>query len=81
MGSIVALRPVPHGLQAWSQAARRMAIVALDSGPWCYAWIIGHSSDSGARVRFVRRDAGETYPTFTTTESGLGPVANEGPPA
>ncbi|QKT14142.1 MULTISPECIES: enoyl-CoA hydratase [unclassified Rhodococcus] len=42
-----------------------MAIVALDSGAWCFGWIIGGLSSKGARVRSLARMPGEKYPTFT----------------
>lgn len=65
MGSIVAFRPIPQGMHPPNTVARRMAIVALDSGPWCFAWIDGRGRPRpGVRVQFARRDAGETYPTF-----------------
>ncbi|RDI17985.1 hypothetical protein DEU38_12121 [Rhodococcus sp. AG1013] len=64
-GSIIALRPVLRGLQAGDDRPRRMAIVALDSGAWCFGWIIGGLSSKGARVRSLARMPGEKYPTFT----------------
>nr|WP_139810824.1 enoyl-CoA hydratase [Prescottella equi] len=43
-----------------------MAIIALDNGPWCFAWLVGRGRPaSGVRAQFLRREAGETYPTFT----------------
>lgn len=43
-----------------------IAIVALDEGPWTYAWIEGalDESQKRARVRFDRMIAGEPYPLF-----------------
>lgn len=47
-----------------------IAIVALDDGPWTYAWIEGAlSADSAApgariRVRYDRMIPGEPYPLF-----------------
>ncbi len=49
-------------------ASRRntIAIVALDEGPWTYAWIAGalDESEKRARVRYDRMIAGERYPLF-----------------
>ncbi|MFM1725412.1 MULTISPECIES: Zn-ribbon domain-containing OB-fold protein [Rhodococcus] len=43
-----------------------IAIVALDEGPWAYAWIVGalDESEKRARVRYDRMIAGERYPLF-----------------
>lgn len=66
VGSIVDVRPIPQGIETSNPVPRRMAIIALDNGPWCFAWIVGRGRlMSGVRARFLSRDAGETYPTFT----------------
>lgn len=43
-----------------------IAIVALDEGPWTYAWIEGAPDENRkhARVRYDRMVAGEPYPLF-----------------
>lgn len=43
-----------------------IAIVALDEGPWTYAWIEGalDENQKHARVRYDRTIAGEPYPMF-----------------
>ncbi|PTR22150.1 hypothetical protein C8K36_11219 [Rhodococcus sp. OK519] len=43
-----------------------IAIVALDEGPWTYAWIEGalDGNQKRARVRYDRMIAGEPYPLF-----------------
>ncbi len=70
-GSVVALRPVLRGLRTWELDPRRMAIIALDSGKWCFAWIAGEQGSCGARVRFLARAAGEKYPTFTLVHAAV----------
>lgn len=67
-GSVVALRSIMRGLQTWDFAPRRIAVVALDSGSWCFAWITGGHSTVGARVRYLSRLAGESYPTFVLAD-------------
>ncbi|WP_207390452.1 hypothetical protein [Rhodococcus sp. ABRD24] len=56
-------RPILRGLQIWDYAPRRIAVIALDSGTWCFAWIVGGPTESGARVRLLGRAAGDKYPT------------------
>lgn len=43
-----------------------IAIVALDEGPWTYAWIEGAPDESRkrVRVRYDRMIPGEPYPLF-----------------
>ncbi|QBJ96988.1 hypothetical protein ERC79_14285 [Rhodococcus sp. ABRD24] len=44
-----------------------IAIVALDDGPWTYAWIEGTLPDESSgkiRVRYDRMISGEPYPLF-----------------
>lgn len=62
-GSVVAVRPVLRGLQDWDHAPRRMAVIALDVGKWCFAWIAEGYPRVGARVQFIQSKAGESYPT------------------
>ncbi|PTR32067.1 hypothetical protein C8K36_1011115 [Rhodococcus sp. OK519] len=64
-GSLVAVRSVIRGLQTWDYAPRTIAIIALDSGAWCYAWIVGGGA-RGARARLLGHKPGEKYPTFGT---------------
>ncbi|QCQ93261.1 hypothetical protein [Rhodococcus sp. SGAir0479] len=67
-GSVIALRSITRGLLTWDFAPRRIAVIALDSGAWCFAWVTGGHSRVGARVRYVSRIAGETYPTFALAD-------------
>lgn len=66
VGSVIAVRPVIRGLQPWDHAHRTIAIIALDSGAWCFAWIVGGNGVRGARARLLGHAPGEKYPTFAT---------------
>ncbi|WP_137724112.1 enoyl-CoA hydratase [Prescottella subtropica] len=51
----------------------RKTMIALDSGDWCLARVVGkRSNESGVRVRFVAHRAGERYPTYTIVECNAG---------
>ena len=65
IGSVVAVRPIWRGLQVWEHLPRQMAVVALDNGQWCFAWIVDGLARLDARVRYMSRAAGEKYPEFT----------------
>ncbi|MFC9554035.1 hypothetical protein ACFTWF_24695 [Rhodococcus sp. NPDC056960] len=41
-----------------------MAIVALDVGPWLYAWIVGEAPMRHGRVALRRKDRGDRLPVF-----------------
>lgn len=82
-GSVVTARPVIRGLRTWDHAPRTIAIIALDSGVWCYAWLLGGNGARGARARLLGRAPGDKYPTFATNSApacvgraGLEPATN-----
>lgn len=51
----------------------RKTLIALDSGAWCLARVIGRQhGKSGVRVRFVEHHTGEKYPTFSIAERDAG---------
>lgn len=68
-GSVISIRRVIRGPQSWDHLPRTIAIVALDSGAWCFAWIVGGNSVTGARARLLGHVPGATYPTFTTEQT------------
>ena len=65
-GTVVALRPTQDTPHTWEPAPQRMAILALDSGQWAYAWIRGtHRVVPGLRVEFREHSADARFPMFT----------------
>lgn len=65
VGFVVAVRTVPRGLQLWDYLPRRIAVIALDDGQWCFAWIVGGHFRRGARVHFIDFHVDDKYPTFS----------------
>ncbi|WP_305091497.1 enoyl-CoA hydratase [Prescottella sp. R16] len=48
-------------------------MIALDSGDWCLARVVGkRSNESGVRVQFVAHRVGERYPTYAIVECNGG---------
>ena len=65
-GTVVALRPIPDVPRAWEPTPQRMAILALDSGQWSFAWIRGTGHVvPGLRVEFREHPSDANFPTFT----------------
>lgn len=51
----------------------RKTMIALDSGDWCLARVVGRRSrESGVRVQFVMHPEGEKYPTFAIADCDAG---------
>lgn len=51
----------------------RKTLVALDSGDWCFARVVGkRRGDSGVRVRLQADGAGSALPTFAIAGPGSG---------
>lgn len=70
IGTVVALRPIPDIHHTWEPAPQRMAILALDSGQWAYAWIrAAHPITPGLRVEFREHASDARFPTFTPLHS------------
>lgn len=64
-GTVVAQCPLLDTTSAWDPAARRMTILALDSGQWSFAWVHGwHHVVPGLRVAFREHPGGARFPTF-----------------
>lgn len=70
-GTVVALRPIRDMPRSWEPAPRRMAILALDSGQWTFAWIQGRRDIApGLRVQFREHPEGARFPAFFPLQSG-----------
>lgn len=64
-GTVVALRPIRDVPHSWEPAPRRMAILALDSGQWAFAWVHGcRDIVPGLRVQFREHPEGTRFATF-----------------
>ncbi|QCQ94104.1 enoyl-CoA hydratase [Rhodococcus sp. SGAir0479] len=51
----------------------RKALVALDSGDWCFARVVGRRRvEPGVRVQLQVGGTGSKLPTFAITDTGAG---------
>lgn len=65
-GTVVALRPIQQTPRGWEPTPQRMALLALDSGQWAFAWVRGAQHlVPGLRVEFREHSSDTKFPTFT----------------